>query len=122
MLSFVRWTLFFIVLFVTVIGGALVVGHEMLVSDGPLAASKRVVIPRGAGPATMAKVLKDEGVLTHPGMFRVALMIDPVIWPPAADRWLDDFAGDEAGPRSVAPSSESAAAKPSCAVGKESRP
>ncbi len=77
MLSFVRWTLFFIVLFVTVIGGALVVGHQMLVSDGPLTASRRVVIPRGAGPATMAKVLKDEGVLNRPGMFRIALMIDP---------------------------------------------
>jgi UPF0755 protein len=77
MLSFFRWTLFFIALFVTVIGGGLVVGHEMLVSDGPLGAPKRVVIPRGAGPTTMANVLKDEGVLNHPLLFRVALMVDP---------------------------------------------
>ena len=77
MLSFFRWTLFFVTLLVAVIGGALFVGHGMLVSEGPLAASKRVVIPRGAGPATMAKVLKDEGVLDHPILFRVALMVDP---------------------------------------------
>ena len=77
MLSFFRWTLFFVTLFVAVIGGALFVGHGMLVSEGPLSASKRVVIPRGAGPATMAKVLKDEGVLDHAVLFRVALMVDP---------------------------------------------
>jgi UPF0755 protein len=77
MLSFFRWTLFFVTLLVAVIGGALFVGHGMLVSEGPLTASKRVVIPRGAGPATMAKVLKDEGVLDHPVLFHVALMIDP---------------------------------------------
>jgi UPF0755 protein len=77
MLSFIRWTLFFVVLFVTVIGGSLFIGHGMLVSEGPLTVAKRVVIPRGAGPATMAKVLKDEGVLDHAGLFRIALMIDP---------------------------------------------
>ncbi len=77
MLSFFRWTLFFIVLFVSVMGGALFVGHEALIAQGPLTATKRVVIPRGAGPATMAKVLKDEGVLDYPGLFRVALMVDP---------------------------------------------
>jgi UPF0755 protein len=77
MLSFIRWTLFFVVLFVTVIGGALFIGHGILMSEGPLTAAKRVVIPRGAGPATMAKVLKDEGVLDHAGLFRIALMIDP---------------------------------------------
>lgn len=77
MLSFFRWTLFFVALFVTVMGGALFIGHEMLVSQGPLDAPKRVVIPRGAGPATMAKVLKEEGVLDYPGLFRVALMVDP---------------------------------------------
>jgi UPF0755 protein len=76
-LSFFRWTLFFVTLFVAVIGGALFIGHGMLVSEGPLSASKRVVIPRGAGPATMAKVLKDEGVLDHAVLFRVALMVDP---------------------------------------------
>ena len=77
MLSFFRWTLFFVTLFAAVIGGSLFVGHEMLVSEGPLGASKRIVIPRGAGPATMAKMLKDEGVLDHAGLFRVALMVDP---------------------------------------------
>jgi UPF0755 protein len=76
-LSFFRWTLFFVVLLVTLIGGGIFIGHEMLVSDGPLAAAKRVVIPRGAGPSGMAKVLKEEGVLDHPGLFRVALMVDP---------------------------------------------
>ena len=77
MLSFFRWTLFFVVLFVTIMGGGLFVGHEVLISAGPLEATKRVVIPHGAGPATMAKVLKDEGVLNYPGLFRVALMVDP---------------------------------------------
>jgi UPF0755 protein len=77
MLSFFRWTLFFIVLFMSLIAGALFVGHEVLVAQGPLEAPKRVVIPRGAGPTTMAKILKEEGVLNYPGLFRVALMIDP---------------------------------------------
>jgi len=77
MLSFFRWTLFFIVLFVTLMGGGVFVGHAILVSDGPLDAPKRVVIPRGAGPATMARVLKEEGVLNYSGLFRVALMVDP---------------------------------------------
>jgi UPF0755 protein len=58
-------------------GGALFLGHEILVAKGPLDQPKHVVIPRGAGPATMAKVLRDEGVISHPQLFRVALMIDP---------------------------------------------
>ena len=65
MLSFFRWVLFFIALFLTVMGGALFVGHSLLVADGPLAATKRIVIPRGAGPATMAKVLKEEGYVKN---------------------------------------------------------
>jgi UPF0755 protein len=77
MLSFFRWVLFFLALFVTLIGGALFFGHQILVSPGPLAQAKHVVIPRGAGPATMAKVLREEGVISHPQLFRVALMIDP---------------------------------------------
>ena len=77
MLSFFRWVLFFLALFVTLIGGAIFVGHEILVSPGPLAEAKHIVIPRGAGPATMAKVLRDDGVISHPQLFRVALMIDP---------------------------------------------
>jgi UPF0755 protein len=77
MLSFFRWVLFFIVLLVTILGGALILGHQMLLAQGPLEKSHNVVIPRGAGPATMAKVLKAEGVISHPLLFRVALMIDP---------------------------------------------
>src|SRR5260370_36902047 len=77
MLSFFRWVLFFITLFVTVMGGVLFLGHEMLVAEGPLAQTKHVVIPRGAGPATMAKVLREEGVISHAQLFRLALMIDP---------------------------------------------
>jgi UPF0755 protein len=77
MLSFFRWVLFFVALFVTLMGGALFLGHEILVAEGPLDQAKHVVIPRGAGPATMAKVLRDEGVIAHPQLFRVALMIDP---------------------------------------------
>jgi UPF0755 protein len=77
MLSFFRWVLFFTALFLTVIGGALFFGHEILVAQGPLETTKRIVIPRGAGPATMAKVLHQEGAITHPLLFRVALMIDP---------------------------------------------
>src|SRR2546430_7536411 len=77
MLSFFRWVLLFVALFVTLMGGALFLGHEILVAPGPLAEAKHVVIPRGAGPATMAKVLRDDGVISHPQLFRVALMVDP---------------------------------------------
>jgi UPF0755 protein len=77
MLSFFRWVLFFVTLFVTLMGGALFLGHEMLVAKGPLDQTKHVVIPRGAGPATMAKVLREEGVISHSQLFRLALMIDP---------------------------------------------
>jgi UPF0755 protein len=76
-LSFFRWVLFFVALFLTVMGGALFFGHEILTTSGPLEATKRVVIPRGAGPATMAKVLHGDGVISYPLLFRVALMIDP---------------------------------------------
>jgi UPF0755 protein len=76
-LSYFRWVLFFVALFVTLMGGALYLGHSLLVARGPLQATKTVVIPRGAGPATMAKVLKEEGVISHGRLFRIALMIDP---------------------------------------------
>src|SRR4249919_3802745 len=58
-------------------GGALYLGHSLLVAEGPLQATKTVVIPRGAGPVTMAKILQEEGVIAHSRLFRVALMIDP---------------------------------------------
>jgi len=77
MLSFFRWVLFFIVLLVTILAGGLFLGHRMLVAQGPLDKNHNVVIPRGAGPSTMAKVLKEEGVISHPLLFRIALMIDP---------------------------------------------
>ncbi len=77
MLSFFRWVLFFIVLFATLIGGTLFIGHEMLVAQGPLETTKRIVIPRGAGPTAMAKVLHDENVIAYPRLFRVALIVDP---------------------------------------------
>src|SRR5258708_7944525 len=77
MLSFFRWVLFFVALFTTLMGGALFVGQRLLTAEGPLAATKHVVIPRGAGPATMAKVLREEGVIAYPRLFRVALMVDP---------------------------------------------
>src|SRR5262245_34575453 len=77
MLSYFRWVLFFIVLLVTVIGGVLFLGNQMLTAPGTLERTKTVVIPRGAGPATMAKVLQEEGVIDHARLFRVALMIDP---------------------------------------------
>lgn len=77
MLSYFRWVLFFVALLVTVMGGSLYVGHTLLTAQGPLDKPKNVVIPRGAGPATMAKLLEQEGVIAHPRLFRVALMIDP---------------------------------------------
>ncbi len=77
MLSFFRWVLFFIALLVTVTGGALVIGHAMVAAQGPLENTKRVLIPHGAGPVTMAKVLKDEGVLSYPLLFRLSLMVEP---------------------------------------------
>jgi len=77
MLSFFRWVLFFIALLVTLMGGAVLLGHEMLLARGPLDNSKNVLIPRGAGPATMAKILQAEGVISHARLFRIALMVDP---------------------------------------------
>ena len=55
MLSYFRWVLFFIALFVTVMGGALLLGNTLLTASGPLDKTKNIVIARGAGPATMAK-------------------------------------------------------------------
>ena len=77
MLSYFRWVLFFVVLFVTLMGGALWIGNQLLGTAGPLSATKNIVIPRGAGPQTMAKVLKEEGVIDHERLFRIAVMIDP---------------------------------------------
>lgn len=77
MLSYFRWVLFFVALLVTTMGGALWLGNSLLNARGPLQTSKNVVIPRGAGPQTMAKVLNEEGVIDHPRLFRIAVMIDP---------------------------------------------
>ena len=77
MLSYFRWVLFFVALLVILMGGALYLGHTILTAAGPLEKTKNVVIPRGAGPATMSKLLQEEGVISHPRLFRVALMIDP---------------------------------------------
>jgi UPF0755 protein len=76
-LSYFRWVLFFIALLVTVMGGAVFLGNMLLSAPGPLDKTKNIVIARGAGPATMAKVLHDEGVIAHDRLFRVALLIDP---------------------------------------------
>jgi UPF0755 protein len=76
-LSYFRWVLFFVALFVTLMGGALWLGNQLLGAAGPLDKTKNIVIPRGAGPQTMAKVLKEEGVIDHERLFRVAVMIDP---------------------------------------------
>jgi UPF0755 protein len=77
LLSYFRWVLFFVALLVTLMGGALYLGHTILTAAGPLEKTKNVVIPRGAGPATMSKLLQEEGVISHPRLFRVALIIDP---------------------------------------------
>jgi UPF0755 protein len=76
-LSFFRWVLFFIVLLITVMGGGLFLGRSMLEAQGPLEQTKNVLIPRGAGPSTMARVLEEQGVISHPRLFRIALMVDP---------------------------------------------
>lgn len=77
MLSFIRWVMLFVVVFVTLMGGALFFGRDLVEAPGPLKEAKHIVIPRGAGPAIMAKVLRDEGVISYPQLFRIALMIDP---------------------------------------------
>ena len=59
MLSYFRWVLFFVAMFATLMGGALFLGNTLLNAPGPLDKTKNVVIPRGAGPVTMAKVLQD---------------------------------------------------------------
>jgi UPF0755 protein len=75
--SYFRWVLFFLTLFLTVMGGALVVGNQLLNAAGPNEVAKNVVIPRGAGPAIMSRVLYEQGVIRHPQLFRIAVMIDP---------------------------------------------
>ena len=77
MLSYFRWVLFFVALFATLMGGALFLGNTLLNAPGPLDNAKNIVIPRGAGPMTMSKVLQEEGVIAHTRLFRIALMIDP---------------------------------------------
>ena len=77
MLSFIRWVMLFVVVLVTLMGGALYFGRELVEAQGPLKEAKHIVIPRGAGPAIMAKVLRDEGVISYQQLFRIALMIDP---------------------------------------------
>ncbi|MFZ5781486.1 MAG: endolytic transglycosylase MltG [Pseudomonadota bacterium] len=77
MLSYFRWVLFFVALLVTLMGGMLWLGNQMLKAPGPLEATRNIVIPRGAGPATMSRILQDEGVIAHAQLFRVAVMIDP---------------------------------------------
>ena len=77
MLSYFRWVLFFVALFVTLMGGALYLGNTLLTAEGPLDKTKNIVIPRGAGPSIMAKVLQEEGVISHARLFRIALMVDP---------------------------------------------
>jgi UPF0755 protein len=76
-LSYFRWVLFFVTLFVTLMGGAVWMGNLLLTESGPLEKTRNVVIPRGAGPQIMAKVLKEEGIISHERLFRIALMIDP---------------------------------------------
>jgi UPF0755 protein len=49
----------------------------MLEAQGPLEKTTNVLIPRGAGPSTMARVLQEQGVISHPRLFRIALMVDP---------------------------------------------
>lgn len=49
MLSYFRWVLFFIALFVTLMGGSIYVGHVILTAQGPLEQTKNVVTLRGAG-------------------------------------------------------------------------
>src|SRR4051794_19229211 len=58
-------------------GGGVLLGNMLLTAPGPLGKTKTVVIPRGAGPSTMATLLQDEGIIEHAKLFRVALMIDP---------------------------------------------
>src|SRR5258708_2750447 len=58
-------------------GGALWLGNALLTTPRPLTATKTVVVPRRAGPSTMAQVLQEEGVINHGRLFKVALMIDP---------------------------------------------
>ena len=58
-------------------GGALWLGHQLLGAPGPLEKTKNIVIPRGAGPQTMAELLQEEGVIDHPRLFRIALLVDP---------------------------------------------
>ena len=78
MLSYFRWVLFFVALFVTLMGGALWLGNQLLTARGAARARPRTSSSRAApGPQTMAKVLKEEGVIDHARLFRVAVMIDP---------------------------------------------
>jgi UPF0755 protein len=75
--SYFRWVLFFLVVLLSVMGGALFVGNQLLTSPGPNEVAKNVVIPRGAGPSAMSRMLHEQGVIRYAQLFRIALMIDP---------------------------------------------
>ena len=64
MFSFFRWVLFFIALLVTLMGGALLLGNEILVAQGPLEKTRNVVIPRGSR-ARLVAVPSDDGKDTN---------------------------------------------------------
>ena len=84
-LSYFRWVLFFVVLFATVMGGALFLGqHSCSTRRAAGQAAKNVVIPRGAGPVDHGQgAAARRASSRHPRLFRIALMIDPT---PQADQ------------------------------------
>ena len=78
MLSYFRWVLFFVALFVTVMGGALFLGNTLLTAPGPLDADQEHRDPARRGSRRpWPRCCSDEGVIAHARLFRVALMIDP---------------------------------------------
>jgi UPF0755 protein len=75
-LSFFRWVLFFIALLVTLMGGALLLGRD---AGGRRAAATRQerADPARRGPRPWPRSCEEEGVISHPRLFRIALMVDP---------------------------------------------
>lgn len=60
------------------LGGVALWGWDRYTGDGPLTESRTVIIPKGAGVAEIAALLRDEGVLEQALPFRLGVRIDGV--------------------------------------------
>lgn len=66
---------FFNTLLVVLLGIGLFYGYGAWVGPGPLAETKSIVIPRGAGVSAIADLLHDNGIIKSPLVFKTAVRV-----------------------------------------------